>query len=425
MARSGKQGLRLLAALAVAAAFGLGSTAPAQADAPVSSVRAQEWWFSFMHVPDQIWPVSTGKGITIAEIDSGVEADHPDLAGQILPGQNFSGLSGGADTDADGHGTAVASLMVGTGKGLNGQGMYGLAPGARVLPLRVAPTGGNEAVLSQSFASQMSVAIRAAADSDAQIINISMAQIENEANVHSAVDYALAKGKLIVAGVGNDAATGNPVQYPAAFPGVVGVGETDKNGNVASESEHGSEVVLTAPGSDMYQACTGPSGYCIGSGTSASTAIVSASAALVWSVHPGWTADQVIRVLIDTANSGGKPGVQDPFFGYGLVRPRVALASPGDPGPADVSPLLPAAASQLPAAKASAQPSAGASAGARPVAAGQGGSGGGGTLWAAVGGGAAVLVLGGGAAVVVRRRRWGRSGPPTAPASDPYAHLPR
>jgi type VII secretion-associated serine protease mycosin len=429
MAASGRRVLpRVLAALSVTASLLFGSAAAANAEPAVTSIRAQEWWLGTMHAPDSMWPISTGKGITVAVIDSGVDAEHPDLAGQILAGQNFSGLPGGAETDTSGHGTAMASLIAGTGKGLAGKGMYGLAPGAKILPLRVVAHGDNEADNAADFASQLAAAIRAAADSSAQIINISMVQVEAEPNVRSAVEYALSKGKLIVAGVGNSGNSGNPVEYPAAYPGVVAVGETDKSGNVAPESEHGPQVSLTAAGADMYEACASPSGYCSGHGTSNSTAIVSASAALLWSVHPTWTADQIIRVLIDTANAGGKPGVQDPYYGYGLVRPRIALASPGDPGPADVNPLLPVVATHSPAAAPSSPAAVSAPGG---DAAGRASSGGGSGLWVAVGGAVGALLLGGVVVAVVvrrRRRRSDRPGPPPPPSAasqDPYAHLPR
>jgi subtilisin family serine protease len=238
----------------------------------------------------------------------------------------------------------MASLVDGTGKNLGGQGMYGLAPGAKIISYRILALSG---VPSGDTGSpdQMPEAIRAAADSKAKIISISMGGPE-DVDEQQAVNYALSKGKMIVAAAGNFGNSGNVAQYPAAYPGVVAVGEVDKSGNVALESEHGSQIVLTAPGSDMYEACVGPSGYCTGHGTSDSTALVSASAALVWAVHPSWTANQVIRVLINTANSGGKPGVQDPYYGYGVVRPRLALTDPGDPGPADVSPLSGATASR-------------------------------------------------------------------------------
>ncbi|QMU74280.1 type VII secretion-associated serine protease mycosin [Streptacidiphilus sp. P02-A3a] len=418
MALSGMRSVsRVTAVLAATMALVSGGASSAGASPSLTSIRAQEWWIDAMHVPDAVWPISTGKGITIAEIDSGVDADHPDLAGQVLPGQNFSALPGGADTDTDGHGTGMASFMVGTGKGWDDNGMYGLAPGAKILPLRIVPAGGNEDVFSMDFAKQMSEAIRAAADSSAQVINISMSQTEDESNVRNAVEYALSKGKLIVAAVGNDGASGNPAEYPAAFPGVVGVGETDQKGNVATESEYGPQVALTAPGANMYRACVGPTGYCTSHGTSDSTALVSASAALLWSVHPTWTADQVIRVLMNTANAGSRPGVHDPYFGYGLVRPRVALVTPGDPGAAGVNPLLPVVAASSVAPKAG-SPGAGRAGGA--VARGSGG--GAGVL---VGAGVGVLVLAGVGGVVVRRRRLrGRVSSAPEPR-DPYAHLPR
>ncbi|HMG61532.1 MAG TPA: type VII secretion-associated serine protease mycosin, partial [Streptosporangiaceae bacterium] len=343
MTRFGGRALpRAVAALCGVAALLVGSAVgPASAET-VSSIRAQEWWIDAMHAPDTIWKVSTGKGITVAVVDSGVKASHPDLVGQVLPGQNFSGLPGGAtaDVDKEGHGTAMASLIAGTGKGWGGKGMYGLAPGVKILPLRVVGKGANEAVYSVNFAKQLSAAIRAAADSKAQIINISMGQMENEANVRNAVNYALGKGKLIVAAVGNDAQIGNTLKYPASLPGVVGVGSIDAKGDVPKSSEYGPEVALTAPGEGMYNACISASGYCSSGGTSNATAIVSASAALVWSVHRDWTADQVIRVLKNTSDQGDTPGEQNPYYGYGNVRPRIALTKPGDPGPADVNPLV-------------------------------------------------------------------------------------
>lgn len=81
---------RVLAAASAAIALVVGTIAPASATAPVTSIRANEWWLAAMHVPDVIWPRSTGAGITVAVIDSGVDANHPDLVGQVLPGQNFS-----------------------------------------------------------------------------------------------------------------------------------------------------------------------------------------------------------------------------------------------------------------------------------------------------------------------------------------------
>ena len=416
--------LRVLAAASAAVALALGGNIPASATAPVTSIRAQEWWLTAMHASDVIWPRSTGIGITVAVIDSGVDANHPDLVGQVLPGQNFSALPGDADTDADGHGTGMASFIAGTGKGWNGQGMYGLAPGAKILPYRVSGAGENELTFSTSLAKQLTEAIRAAADSNAQIINISMAQIEDEANVHSAIDYALAKGKLIVAGVGNDGTNGDPLEYPAAFPGVVGVGETTPQSNIAPESEHGPQVALVAPGGGMYRACVGPSGYCTSHGTSDSTAIVSASAALIWSVHPTWTADQIIRVMINTANHANiEPGIPNYYTGNGVVRPRIALVTPGDPGPADINPLIAAAARQSATPQASAASTA-PSGSAQQASAKSGSSGS--TPWLAIVIAAVIVILVAVVVVIVVKRRRGRPGPPPPNSlpHDPYAHLP-
>jgi hypothetical protein len=346
--------VRIVAAASVTFAPLLGTASTAHAATTVDSIRSQEWWLDSMHAPDTIWKASTGRGITVAVIDSGVSAGAPDLVGQLVPGRNFSGLPGGEATDiADpggaekSSGTATASLIAGTGKGLNGKGMYGLAPGAEIMPMRVVPKGANEETYSIDFAAQLSAAIRAAADSDAQILDISVEQTENEPNVAGAITYALSKGKMIVAAVGDFAARyGNVPMYPSSLAGVVGVGALDSKGNVPSFSEHGTQVAFTAVGDGMTTACvSSTSGYCTSDSTSDAAAVFSASAAVLWSVHPTWTSNQVIRVLKNTANSGGKPGVQDHYYGYGVVRPRIALTSPGDPGPAGVNPLVEASAS--------------------------------------------------------------------------------
>ncbi|WP_043466486.1 S8 family serine peptidase, partial [Kitasatospora sp. MBT66] len=98
-------------------------------------------------------------------------------------------------------------------------------------------------------------------------------------------------------------------------------------------------VDLAAPGIDIFSACAASSGYCKGHGTSDATALVSASAALVWAAHPEWTANQVARVLLNTAGKADDGAQRNDAIGYGIVRPRVALTEPGDPGPADVYPI--------------------------------------------------------------------------------------
>ncbi|GHI05285.1 type VII secretion-associated serine protease [Streptomyces cellostaticus] len=307
-----------------------------------STVRDQQWYLDAMQA-DQMWKTSTGKGVTVAVIDSGVRDDIPDLRGQVLPGKNYSRYPGDEHSDYDGHGTSMAVMIAGTGAKGRVTGSYGLAPGAKILPIRVPDfiersrpdTDGNP----DDYPTFMAKAIRYAADSDAQVINISLASTAHSLQLTDAVAYALAKGKLIFAGVGNDGAGLNKLEYPAATPGVVGVGAIDKNLKVTKESQHGPQVDLVAPGADMVAACLGGTELCKTHGTSDATAIASASAALIWSKHPNWTNNQVLRVMLNTASKPKNGKERTDYLGYGTVRPRIALTNPGDPGPADVYPL--------------------------------------------------------------------------------------
>ncbi|MEU1373830.1 type VII secretion-associated serine protease mycosin [Streptomyces triculaminicus] len=302
---------------------------------------------------EEVWKTSTGTGVTVAVIDSGVDATLPDLNGQVLEGHDFTGRPGGAQTDTKGHGSRMALFLAGTGKG---DGVFGLAPGVKILPLRVSGK------LASPGPATMASAIRFAADSEARVINISLGMSEESQEEREAVDYAVSKGKLIFASVGNSGDKANLPEYPAATPGVIGVSAVDQDIKAASWSQYGPQVDLAAPGTNMVAPCTdGTSGLCIGDGTSDATALASASAALVWSAHPDWTANQVLRVLINTAGGPKSGAKRSDSLGYGVVRPRLALQNPGDPGPPDVSPLpeLAAATPAKPVASAPARPQAG------------------------------------------------------------------
>ncbi|MFE5583380.1 type VII secretion-associated serine protease mycosin [Kitasatospora sp. NPDC056531] len=299
-----------------------------------------------MHAPE-MWKTSKGEGITVAVIDGGFKLDHPDLVGQFLPGKDFSGSPGGVGSYADGHGTEMASLIAGTGKSSGGTGAYGLAPGVKILPLKMNDGSDRSlgASISSDFLDEVGQAVNYAVEQGAKVISISEesaavnATPENVAKLDRILAAARAKGVLVVASVGNSAKDGNLVMYPAALPNVVGVGAVDRNGTVTDESQTGPHVAFVAPGVDVIDACTGSTGYCKRHGTSAAAALVSASAALVWAVHKDWTANQVLRVLINTAGRPNGGNSRTDSAGWGAVRPRIALTSPGDPGPADVSPL--------------------------------------------------------------------------------------
>ncbi|RKN62915.1 type VII secretion-associated serine protease mycosin [Streptomyces klenkii] len=374
---------------------------PAHAD----TIRSRQWHLDAMHA-EEMWETGTGAGVTVAVIDTGVDASLPDLEGQVLEGKNFSGEPGDAHTDPNGHGTGMAALIAGTGKRGSDTGAYGLAPGAKILPVRV---GGK---YFKDGSESMVAALRYAAESDAKIINISQGGPGWSEEEGKAIAYALSKGKMIFASVGNTGDKGNSVEYPSSAPGVIGVAALDQEGAPAKWSQHGPQVDLAAPGVDMVAACPGGTGICRSRGTSDASALASASAALIWSVHPNWTANQVTRVLINTAGGPDTGEKRNDYVGYGAVRPRIALKDPGDPGPADVNPLPGPAASQAPksddgtdSADRLSKPS-GAEASAN--------NGGAATKWIALGAGAAVLV---GAAITTpillsRRRKAGQGATP-------------
>lgn len=386
-----------------------GAVAPA---ATADTMRDRQWYLDRMQAP-AMWKVSTGKGITVALLDTGVIPSVPELTGKVLKGKNFVEPERGAHKDKDGHGTAMAMLIA--GNGVNDQGVKGLAPDARILPLTVF---GSSKESGTNSVPAVIEAIRYAADSDARIINLSlgfedyMLETGEREKIQQAVDYAIDRGKLLLAATGNSGDKDNDPSYPAASVGVAGVGAIDKTLNVTKFSVSGSEVALAAPGDEIPILCGGGmAGYCKSNGTSQATAIASASAALIWSMHPDWTGNQVLRVLMNTAGKPSEGKIPSRYLGYGAVRPRFAvLGGKVDPGPADVNPLVAAraTASPSPSVSASASPSEDPKPSATPTAEDDDGQGGGTdtTVWIVVGAVAAVIVVGG-AVLLLRRRNTG------------------
>ncbi|MFG2882324.1 type VII secretion-associated serine protease mycosin [Streptomyces sp. NPDC048297] len=417
---------------AVSAALGLLLVGAAGSPAHAESTREEQWFLDAMKA-EQMWRTSTGRGITVAVIDTGVDWTNPDLKGRVLPGEDFAeDQPGDEHTDYEGHGTGMAGLIAGTGAYGGGRGAFGLAPGAKILPVRMPKdeTAANEAEGARRFNEIAPKAIRFAVDSGAQVINISLAQTESSPHLTAAVKYALDKGALIFAGVGNDGDRANEVMYPAATPGVVGVAAVGKDLRATAESEHGPQVDVAAPGVDMVHACGSDTGLCETHGTSDATALASAGAALIWSAHPNWTNNQVLRVMLNTIGAPTDGAKRNDSIGYGIVRPRVALQSPADPGPADVYPLpdLKAAAPKQTSPEASESAGAGAPAKDGNSAAPASASDTGGTYWMATGIGGVVLlgaVLTAGA--IARRRRTSAAPlatPASAPGQAPYAAAP-
>ncbi|MFE9851415.1 S8 family serine peptidase [Streptomyces sp. NPDC005576] len=408
---------RMIGALAATAAWSacFAGLAPS---AVAVDVQAEQWYLKAMQA-EEMWKVSTGKGITVAVIDTGVNADTASLRGQVLKGWDATEADGDENDDYTGHGTSMAELIAGTGvKG----GLKGLAPDAKIIPYRISDTEFQNN--NHVNAHDSEDAIRAAADSDARIISMSFGSDFPADEEREAAKYALSKGKLLFAAVGNEGNGVNDAEYPAAYEEVVGISSADQKGTVAKTSQHGGFVDLAAPGTNVPMWCDQAlQSYCNGSGTSAATAVASASAALVWSAHPDWTANQVLRVLFDTAARDWADDETSAYLGHGLIRPSMSLLKhKGTPGDPDVSPLTGKSTSvsgsgstASPAPAGSAAPSASASASSQPS---QGKSGddqvvagsseptdNGSNLGLIAGGVVAVVVLGGGALYFLRRRR--------------------
>ncbi|MET8505657.1 S8 family serine peptidase [Streptomyces sp. NPDC004787] len=411
--------------------FGVGAT-PAYAE----SVRQRQWHLTSLHA-EEIWQHSTGEGMTVALIGTGVK-EVPELAGRLLPGVDFPGAGTAGDEDG---GTVAASVVAGTGKGPGGRASaYGVAPGARILPLNISDglTGsGGLADQERAVDAGLPPALRYAADSDARIILVSVELpilgYDASPEVREAVAYAMGKGKLVLAGVGDGVVDEPVVTTPAGLPGVVGVTALDRALDRVQRSGVGDDVDLAAPGADIVSACAGGTGLCRTDGTRVAAAVAAGSAAVVWAAHPDWTRNQVLRVLLNTVAGPDDGAVRNDSIGYGAVRPLRALKTPGDPGPADVFPFddyaqtpatpTPPATSGSGAPPSSAPPS-GASAGP--------GTGGHSTgFWIALGVSAAgLLCLAVGTPLLVAELRRGKAGatrtggPGPGPGPGPEGHAP-
>ncbi|MFD2256397.1 S8 family serine peptidase [Luteolibacter algae] len=244
-----------------------------------------------------------GKGVKIAVIDTGVvpHAEIPSLYRSIeiepFPGDL---------TMTHPHGTSVASLI--TGKG---PGVIGLAPAARLISIRAIDESGS----TDGF--NIAAAILMAVDEGAQIINLSLGSASQTSLEKDAVEIALARGVVIVAGSGNDGQ--DRLLYPAAYPGVISVGALDAGGERMVFSNAGENLTITAPGYGIFAAAPGEK-YLHFSGTSASAPIVTGALAAIMSDSSGRavSAGEAVKVLLENADDIGLPG-QDPEYGYGIL----------------------------------------------------------------------------------------------------------
>jgi type VII secretion-associated serine protease mycosin len=278
--------------------------------------RSDQWGLDRLKAED-VWARRSGAGVTVAVVDTGVEAGHPDLAGVVLPGTDLVTGTGDGGADGNGHGTHVAGIVGAVAN--NRLGVAGLAQGVKILPVRVLDDTG------AGFASAMAEGIVYAVDHGASVINMSLGTPTASTATANAVRYAIGKNVTVVAAAGNSALDGNPVSYPAAYPDVIGVGASDAADQIASFSNHGSYVDLAAPGVDIVSTYR-LGAYAFASGTSMASPYVAAAAALLKAVDPARTPAQIAVALQTTATDLGGAG-RDNYFGYGLIDPSAALAA--------------------------------------------------------------------------------------------------
>ncbi|HEX2143746.1 MAG TPA: S8 family serine peptidase [Glycomyces sp.] len=290
------------------------------------------------------WQTATGTGVTVAVIDSGVDADHPDLAGAVLPGRSYVDVDPGDEprllalgsdpgpvyerafgqADPVGHGTAVAGLIAGRADSRH----PGIAPDASILPIRVLDDENR-----YHDSAMVGAAVEWAVDNGADVINLSLGGHYDSPPFAQAVAYAEQHDVLIVACTGNQHRDGpeEDVWFPARVPDVLAVTSTDQHGERWKTAVTGDGTDLAAPGANLSAPKPG-GGHKTVTGTSFASAVVSGAAALVRSAHPEWTAGQVRRALIATAEAG------TPDLGSGIVDVASAVETEAPAMPAEAAP---------------------------------------------------------------------------------------
>ena len=279
------------------------------------------------------WRSTQGSGVTVAVLDTGVDATAPDLEGSVRAGPDYT-----AGADPPGyqpphiHGTYIASLIAGHGSGPGDTlGVVGVAPRARILSVRVILDDGEPGTAAYDedprYANAIGKGIYYAVAHGAAVINMSLGSQQPTAYLRTAVASAISKGVVVVASAGNDGTNAGfaPYVYPASFTGVIAVAAVTGGGARASFSEQNAAVVVSAPGVGVIGA--GPSGeYFDAEGTSPAAALVSGVAALIKSRYPRLSPALVEQALITSA-ARRPPGGYSTATGFGEVNAPAALAA--------------------------------------------------------------------------------------------------
>ncbi len=305
--------------------------------------RSRQWAMSRFGA-EKVWKKATGRGVVVAVVDTGVQANHADLKGHVLAGRDFV-APGTSASDENGHGTHVAGIISAVAN--NKRGIAGLAPSSRILPVRVLDNRGEGS--SDDVAKGIIWAVKAGA----KVINLSLGSSQSDTAGQQAIAYAVSKNVVVVAAAGNDGCGGGgllglgggggllglggpPHSYPAEYPNVLAVGAINSDGSVASYSNCGEYVDVVAPGSSIVSTmignpssqlgCQAGSGYCYLSGTSMATPYTAAAAALkIEQLGKGWKQSTVRSRLQSTATDIQEQG-RDDRSGYGIINPARLLS---------------------------------------------------------------------------------------------------
>ncbi|MEU6708693.1 type VII secretion-associated serine protease mycosin [Streptomyces wuyuanensis] len=337
---------RLLLAAPAAAALALVAVpaAPAAADGPDQCTypgkkyEGRPWALQRVLL-DELWKQSTGKGVRVAVIDTGVDVKNPQLtpavdvkSGKNLMDRNLKDAGGNkiergnenGTTDTVGHGTKVAGIIA--ARPVKGTGFVGLAPGATIIPIQQNDAEGH------GTAKTLAAAVDHAVAEGAGVINISQdtaGAVEPAPELKQAIDKALDRDIVVVASAGNDGTGGNVKKtYPASFEGVLAVASSDRNNERAAFSQSGDFVGIAAPGVDIVTTVPG-GGHCADNGTSFSAPYVAGIAALIKSKHKDWTQEQVVAQIQQTAERS--VAGHDRLVGWGVVDPVRALTEDDKP----------------------------------------------------------------------------------------------
>jgi membrane-anchored mycosin MYCP len=301
--------------------------------------RRDEWWFSAWGVQTDVWPVTKGAGVIVGVPDSGVNASLPELSGAVLKGGDTTGgkTDGRQDLDdKDSQGTGIAALIAGQGGGKTR--FTGIAPEAKILPVRIKPRPDDSAGfnLRKAYAD----GIRFAVDHNAKVINLSLSFHPDDPHnscypdIQNAIAYAIRHDAVVVAGTGDDGDTANQVLQPAGCAGVLAVGAIETTLRPWVKTARRSYVAVAAPGAGGGM--VGGSGQYFPQawGTNIATALTSGAIALIRSRNPHMSGRTVVQRLIATArHTGSSPWNNQ--TGYGPIQITSAMNPRRYPVPAN------------------------------------------------------------------------------------------